>query len=327
MKFLHNENYGKEIKKVFSNNKNLDLAVAFFGKDSFDLFKSTKGKDIRVICNLQSGACNPFLIEKIIKKNNIQVKTNQRLHAKTLIQKDAVIIGSANISSNGLSLEGSEISGWIETGILTSSSHVISSSKSWFESTWTDSIEIANKDLEVYKKLWLKKRNHRCINNSELSIIEAATNNIDTFHDRKIYFAIYRDNKPSDEAIEAYEAAKASHSSLSEHIDFFEEWSDLPDDSHLISIYVGRKYGVYFDGIYKTHHNKLIEKFEGSDGKTSEIILCFKEKEILGYKLTSKDKDRIKTNIKSLMACREVEPGEAFLVPLAEGISKLSVSI
>ena len=323
MKFLHNKNYRKEIVKVFSNCQELDVAVAFFGLDSIELFRKSKDKKIRVICNLESGACNPYLIEKIHKHKNVIIKTNPKLHAKTLIQKNSAIIGSANISSNGLSLEDNELSGWLETGVLTTSKSIISESKSWFNETWGSSVTVKTTDIEKYKALWRERRNSRISKNSSLSIIEASRTNSSTFKDRKIYFAVYRDDNPSDEAYEAFESAKAVHSNLSEHLDFYEEWSDLPEDSYLISIYVGPRLGARVDGINKTHHRKLIEEFSNSSGETGEIILCFKEENILGHKLTMKDKKFIKDNIKKLINSEFADESDGFLVPLSEGIAIL----
>lgn len=157
MKFINNKNYHKEIENLFSKEENLDIAVAFFGKDAIKLFNDAKNKKIRVVCNLESGACNPFLIENILKISNVHVKTNHRLHAKTLIVNDTVIIGSANISSNGLSLEGNESSGWIETGVLTSSINIVSESKIWFDHVWNDSLKVVHNDLGKYKKHGMKE--------------------------------------------------------------------------------------------------------------------------------------------------------------------------
>lgn len=132
MKFLHNRNYRQEIEQLFENDEELDIAIAFFGKDALSFFKKTR-KKIRIICNLESGACNPNLIEEVGKLDNITIKTNSKLHAKILIQKSTVLIGSANMSANGLSLEGKEIEGWFEAGILTSDENIINNSQEWFK--------------------------------------------------------------------------------------------------------------------------------------------------------------------------------------------------
>ncbi len=111
MKFLSKENYHGEIERAFSNNESLDIAVAFWGKDALSLFDPKPEKKIRIVCNLESSACNPFLIKKLREYGNIHVKTNKYLHAKVLLQKSLAIIGSANISANGLSFEDSELNG------------------------------------------------------------------------------------------------------------------------------------------------------------------------------------------------------------------------
>jgi len=160
MRFLEGNSYSQEIERLFLNNSRLDVAVAFFGIDVFPLINESS-KPIRIICNLESGACNPYLIKKVLKLANIEVKTNRRLHAKTLIQDECVVLGSANISANGMSLEGKEIEGWIETGVCTDSSEVIRDSKEWFKNLWESSTVVTVNSLENFIDNWRLKQGQR----------------------------------------------------------------------------------------------------------------------------------------------------------------------
>jgi hypothetical protein len=288
---------------------------------------SRANKPIRIVCNLESGACNPYLIRKVLGLDNITVKTNSRLHAKTLIQKDRAIIGSANISANGLSFEDEETSGWLETGLLTTAPEVISDSNKWFHDLWQGSHSFSVEELDGYIEKWKSKRDFRTLEKTKLSIFDAALRNKDAFKDRKIYFAIYRDDSSSDEAVEAYEDAKLSSGSFGEQFDFYEDWSDLPCNSYLINIYVGPKYRVRIDGITKTHHKTLINEFVKEDGEKGEITLMYKEDNIQGHKLSNEDKVIIRGNIKGLFQCKQSLPDGGFLVPLSEGIDSLLAHI
>ena len=62
----------------------------------------TSGKNVRIICDLLSGACNPVEIEKLKGLDGVRVRTRDRLHAKVWIGGNDVIVGSANASHNGL---------------------------------------------------------------------------------------------------------------------------------------------------------------------------------------------------------------------------------
>lgn len=161
MKFLSETNYRTEIERVLSNNEPTDVAVAFWGKDSLSLFDPNAKKKIRIICNLESAGCNPTAIRGLIKHTNICVKSNKHLHAKILLQKTSIIIGSANISANGLSLEGSELNGWIEAGIVVKDQSAIKDSAKWYNQLWKSSSIITNEMLVTAEKLWLTRRNQR----------------------------------------------------------------------------------------------------------------------------------------------------------------------
>lgn len=323
MTFLDNSNYLEEVEKLFLNSESLDIAVAFFGKDAFPLLANSMNKEIRIVCNLESGACNPFLIEEAQGLKNIKIRTNNKLHAKTLIQHNQTIIGSANISANGLSFEGIETIGWLETGISTTDDQIITSAKNWYEELWSKSSEIKFNELEKHKKLWKFKRNNRSLNALNKSILTAVKDSPHEFIDRAIYFAIYRDDEPSKEALETFKKVKEHHLKLADEIDFYEGWNDLPDDAYLISVHVGPRYGVNIDGIYETPKNPLIEKFNTGNNESNTIKICYKVNDIYGFRLTAQDKKIIKANIKNLFSCEQAIEGEAFLIPITEAITKL----
>ncbi|WP_421567060.1 phospholipase D family protein [Ochrobactrum sp. EDr1-4] len=57
------------------------LAVAFWGSGAIDkLALDKKWKSLRIVCNLDSGACNPDEIERLMKLDNVDVRTDCRLH-------------------------------------------------------------------------------------------------------------------------------------------------------------------------------------------------------------------------------------------------------
>ena len=75
-------------------------AVAYWGKDATKrtgLAEHPNRAEVRVICDLLSGACNPNEIEELTRIG-VQVKTLDRLHAKVWISGHDVIVGSANAS-------------------------------------------------------------------------------------------------------------------------------------------------------------------------------------------------------------------------------------
>ena len=210
------------------------------------------------------------------------MRTNRKLHAKVLLQENEVIVGSANISSNGLAFEEEELEGWLEMGVLVRDESVVSDSKEWFREQWNNSILVTNEILDLAELEWKKRRNQRVSIHTDESLLKAALKNMSSFVDRNIYFVIYRDSGLSEEAEAALENAKSIHSALSEKIGCYEGWSQIPDDSYLIDIYYGPRGGVLISGIYQTPADPLVEKFsyENSEDGEGEVKICFKKHSI-----------------------------------------------
>jgi len=325
MKFLSKENYHGEIEGAFLNDEYIDIAVAFWGIDALSLFNPKSEKKIRIICNLESSACNPFVIKKLQKYGNIHLKTNKHLHAKILLQESSAIIGSANISANGLSFEGSELYGWLEAGILTEDENIIKNASAWFELLWESSASITDEILDSVVKLWKKRRNQRSTLRKVESLFDAAKQNVDNFKDREIYFVMYRDGKLSEEASTTLEYAKNMQTNLSERIECYEGWSELPDNAYLIDIYYGPRGRVNVGGIYWTPDEPIIEKFKYEDGTDGEIKLCFKKNSIHGFKITKENKEVIKKHVVELWE-HQSDDGVS-IIPFIDGMKILRKSI
>jgi hypothetical protein len=134
-----------------------DCAVAFWGRGSSNLF-SSELKAVRVICNLASGATNPYELEKFIKRPSFQVRQCDRLHAKVYIGDMKAVVTSANASGNGLGLEGTEQDGWVEAGFVVDE---IAPIREWFDCLWADAQlvrEISDRDMAQARDAWRMRR-------------------------------------------------------------------------------------------------------------------------------------------------------------------------
>lgn len=155
-----------KLKEALRDEINLDIAVAFWG-DGNPLIDVFKTKNTRIICNLESGGTNPKIIEDLIKHGNeVQVKQNSKLHAKTYLGDGFVIIGSSNVSTNGMVNEGSEIVGWHEANVYSSERNLVNQAAKWFNKIWSDHSEtrmISQADLREAKIKWENKRKSRVI--------------------------------------------------------------------------------------------------------------------------------------------------------------------
>ena len=117
--FISTGTYITELEQLIGENNQLRCAVAFWGKGANNLFIdfAKRGGNLQIICNLESGATNPNVINELLDMQNVEVRQLNDLHAKVISGENKAIVGSANFSCNGLNLEESEQTGWEEAGI------------------------------------------------------------------------------------------------------------------------------------------------------------------------------------------------------------------
>jgi hypothetical protein len=112
----------------------------------------------QLICNLESGACNPQPIVSLKEKLNWTIKTNERLHAKVYLFDDVAIVGSANPSANGLALQDTEVNSWHEVCVVVSQRQQIKELRQWFEKIFKQSGSITPARLKVAQDQWSRRR-------------------------------------------------------------------------------------------------------------------------------------------------------------------------
>lgn len=139
--------------KTLARNHRWHCAVAFWGVGAQELLRGVAHDNIKIICNLNSGSTNPYVIESLPRH---QVRQHDLLHAKVYIGDNSAVVCSANASANGLGLEGKEQGTWIEAGLPTND---IVDIILWFNSLWAESQEILDDDLQRAKELWSARRN------------------------------------------------------------------------------------------------------------------------------------------------------------------------
>jgi HKD family nuclease len=102
LKFIEGHELIEEFHSLMTKGAKLDLAVAYWGKDAARNLNIQRSGHVRIICDLASGACNPYEIKKLQSFTNTEIKTHDELHAKVYCVNDVAIIGSSNASTNGL---------------------------------------------------------------------------------------------------------------------------------------------------------------------------------------------------------------------------------
>lgn len=127
------------------------FAVAFWGAGAdYNLRGACK-----IICDLESGACNPKVIRNLLKRDNCVVLKAPDFHAKVVISSAGAVVSSANMSTNGLGAEGADASTTIEAGyFVPARCPEYKKIVTWFDDMWEKSIPITENDLENAQKKW-----------------------------------------------------------------------------------------------------------------------------------------------------------------------------
>lgn len=273
---LTKEIISKKLLSILNNSKEVKCAVAFWGEGSQNLFETVRHKNIQIICNLTTGGTNPGPI-KAIQDMGIEIKQANTLHAKIFYTDQGCIIGSANASANGLTLQGNELEGWIEACyfIAPEKESEMTVVKEWFESLYTSSSKIEPADLALAKEIWNNRRSQRPFRSqqrpfrSPQSFFELIQNG--ELVDRDIYIAITSE-EPTKEAKNTFD--KALKIIDIKKLDFYENWSELKPKMKLVDIFYGPRGGIKFNGYFEILDFDTIPFI--SDGENSHITLCKK---------------------------------------------------
>lgn len=301
---LYEDSYLIQLKNQLTRARHASVAVAFWGAGAERIFDGWRGESLRIICNFASGGTNPDAIKTLRKLAKAEIRQLDDLHAKMIVTDCAVIVGSANVSANGLGLEGTEVAGWRETGILIDSPDLVKDAQAWFERQWHESRHISKEDMDATCILWQSRRNKRPTGNKEGSLLRQS---VDDLEDRAIYLAIYR-QEASKQAFKAFEtgALKVAQAygvkKPPENLDFLENWpsnSPLPQERNaaLIEVYFGPRGKVDVRGILEPLPGVHLE-FQGEKGEPGILDLMVKLKKVGEWTLTLQDRSDLASELK-----------------------------
>jgi hypothetical protein len=286
MKFLDGRDATAEIKKHVDESKEVRMAVAFWGEGAAeDLGLLKKREAATVICNLKMGGTNPKEIRALMD-GGVRVSQCDTLHGKVYLFDRLAIVGSSNASANGLSLQGTELSGWHEANLVSDNPDVYADASSWFDNLPAEKIE--EKDLVAAEDAWSRRRRSARLNwpkdnllPENATLIEALRKHPEKFMGKRIYLCAYSRLLDAD-GVRALEQkkriARKSHEMRFddlERLDCFQEWPELPDFADLVCFYVGPRGGAYFDGFCQMPETR--QEFKT---KETTIQLCWSKDDI-----------------------------------------------
>lgn len=160
MRFLTEQTAPVQIIDALQGAFDTKIAVAFWGDGAAEFLRIDRpGLTAKIICNLESGACNPSEIRRLIAMApNVRVRSNPRLHAKLYWTRQCAVVGSSNASSNGLVVEGNALSGWAEANMLIDDLPTLIEMERWFDDLFNASHEISDMDLQQADAIWRTRR-------------------------------------------------------------------------------------------------------------------------------------------------------------------------
>jgi len=257
MKFLDNNAQTKKlIEQIFLDTHNIYLAVAFWGMGSSEIIRKVKNKKIRIICNLESGATNPNEIIKIgqlIGYDNIRSIDN--LHAKVYCTDRKMVLGSSNLSANGLSLEGEETNKLIEANVLIEDSAIINQTHKWFDELWSSARKVDKGYCEKYKSKWVENRKRSGKpQRKEDDFFKAFENG--EYSKEKTYIIIdsigfsKEEEKEGDK--EAKVAIKGDLYYAGKELSYWYDYESVPRDAFIISYFYNDNGKLDYYGMWKT---------------------------------------------------------------------------
>ena len=318
MEFLIDNQILDRIRKIVSNpklqKKPLHIAVAYWGKNSIRETGlqeriNQNPDNTKVICDIKSGACNPKPVEQLLK-SGIGVKTGENMHAKVWVCGDEVIVGSANVSANGLGFDdkGSNLMNR-EAAVYIRNKEFAETVTTWFERTWKDSDCVHEEDIDWARKHWKLRRNSKVMQRVGRDSYLARVSQPRV--QRKLYETVkvlvwqeeenpwpdrnikkITDYVEGDDAERLYTREEWEHN---ENRDYWrctnDRWKFRKGDIFLEFTYPPRGNKLRFRGVHRVASENNSHK---KIGKEDYIVMYYKEADCNGYIVTGADQDKLK---------------------------------
>lgn len=154
--FLESEKPGADIgtavKKIL-NGREVRIASAFLGRGSEELVPA----GARLICDIGMGGTNPAALEDLSKILGDNLRFIPGLHAKVYLSSEGCVIGSSNLSDNGIGFLDQAL--LLEAAIcLDAETDASKNAASWFESLWSRSHKVGPEEIEIAEVRWNRQK-------------------------------------------------------------------------------------------------------------------------------------------------------------------------
>lgn len=284
--FISPNNYRKSLTQLVAEEESLDVAVAFWGNGAQKLVHPIRTKSIRIVCNLLTGGTNPAVIEYFLELSreeglDVQIRHCDRLHAKVIIGKKQAVIGSANISANGLGLEDEDSAHWLEAGMHIRERRELDEMGAWFDALWSSEQvkPIETCDIEAAYIAWERNRRPPMPTTFPMPDFFSITDfTVSNLRRAKAYALLYRHNLSS--AAQTILSTIQNDSVGTQHtiksgikLWGYENWPVFPKDmsAEYVDIRCGLKNSVRVFGSCRMLGQRAIVQYDDSEDGTLDI--------------------------------------------------------
>ncbi|MGY4608603.1 hypothetical protein ACVW16_007015 [Bradyrhizobium sp. USDA 4474] len=304
MKFHDEKSVIAPIRKIAKGCKDLRVAVAFWGTDGAKTLSLKGAKSGRILCNLESGACNPKEIRKLrASKKKFKVKTHPQLHAKIYWSPEAAVIGSSNASGNGLVIDSAAAKGWREANLWFDQKDLLRSVGLHFDRLWKQAKPVTDQGLKDADVKWKERaKATKVLSIESKTLLKAFVEDPAAFRDQKIFLAMYDEDVSREAAAaerkwrdlrrtERFTDGLVVNSSA---MAAYEDWHKMPAGAWLIDCsYMGRR-KPKFEGIYRVWGGGVVKLSQ------SDVQFAYRTRSVLvgsrSFRLSDEEKRLIEKN-------------------------------
>lgn len=269
MQLLDGPEAEREIKKLLDAAEWVRIAVPYWGKNAVARLglDRLRTNNVRIVCNLLSGGCNPGEIKKLKSIIGDNIITNNNIHAKVYLTDKGAVLGSSNASTNGLGIEGSKSEVLNEMNIKIENVDKIEYLENWYNYIESNSRKITKSDFDTAKFLYGKLKNSFPLKGG--SIVELAASDPSEFEGRDVAVWVWNRPEASDSAYRHFEIEKQNRKN--DELTFYEECGNLKPGSIIIDIDMkSDPISVLFFQIIKDYPKREFIK----NGKKTYLHLC-----------------------------------------------------
>lgn len=226
MKLLDETTARDAIRILVAGTDRARLAVAFWGVGAIErLGLDRPGLSLEILCNLDSGACNPAELRRFLQRKGVTLRSHPALHAKVYWTPAGAVLGSSNASANGLALESDAATGWHEANVALDDPEVLAQIDRWFTRLFKAGYEVTGDDLDRAATIW-KTRARQAPTGRRLpvSLFEAWRSTPDHPAWKKVKVVCWRDDLEAADA--AWLEKEVDEGRLDDAISAYSGWSE-----------------------------------------------------------------------------------------------------